>query len=312
MKAANKAGTRRDFQPAGNTKIKKLWGDRIFDIVNALIMILICMVIAYPLYYVLVASLTDPTVVNSGKVLLFPEKLFIGGYKKIFEYRPIWTGYANTLIYTVCGTAAAMAATIPCAFALSRRALFGRRILNFLFTFTMFFSGGIIPLYLIINMVGIYDTIWAMVLPTAVSVYNLIVCRSFFDSNIPDELYDASKIDGCNDFDFFFRIAVPLSSTIIAVMILFYATSIWNSFMNALMFMGTQDKMPLQVILRNLVLSNQTSALTSSGTEVAQRMKMAEQLKYSIIVVSALPLLVAYPFVQKYFAKGVLMGAIKG
>ena len=269
-------------------------------------------VIAYPLYYVLVASLTDPTVVNSGKVLLFPEKLFIGGYKKIFEYRPIWTGYANTLIYTVCGTAAAMAATIPCAFALSRRALFGRRILNFLFTFTMFFSGGIIPLYLIINMVGIYDTIWAMVLPTAVSVYNLIVCRSFFDSNIPDELYDASKIDGCNDFDFFFRIAVPLSSTIIAVMILFYATSIWNSFMNALMFMGTQDKMPLQVILRNLVLSNQTSALTSSGTEVAQRMKMAEQLKYSIIVVSALPLLVAYPFVQKYFAKGVLMGAIKG
>ena len=240
MKAANKAGTRRDFLPAGNTKIKKLWGDRIFDIVNALIMILICMVIAYPLYYVLVASLTDPTVVNSGKVLLFPEKLFIGGYKKIFEYRPIWTGYANTLIYTVCGTAAAMAATIPCAFALSRRALFGRRILNFLFTFTMFFSGGIIPLYLIINMVGIYDTIWAMVLPTAVSVYNLIVCRSFFDSNIPDELYDASKIDGCNDFDFFFRIAVPLSSTIIAVMILFYATSIWNSFMNALMFMGTQ------------------------------------------------------------------------
>ena len=312
MKAANKAGTRRDFLPAGNTKIKKLWGDRIFDIVNALIMILICMVIAYPLYYVLVASLTDPTVVNSGKVLLFPEKLFIGGYKKIFEYRPIWTGYANTLIYTVCGTAAAMAATIPCAFALSRRALFGRRILNFLFTFTMFFSGGIIPLYLIINMVGIYDTIWAMVLPTAVSVYNLIVCRSFFDSNIPDELYDASKIDGCNDFDFFFRIAVPLSSTIIAVMILFYATSIWNSFLTALIFMFFHYNIPLQVILRNLVLSNQTSALTSSGTEVAQRMKMAEQLKYSIIVVSALPLLVAYPFVQKYFAKGVLMGAIKG
>lgn len=293
-------------------RVKKMWGDRVFDLVNACIMILVCLVIAYPLYYVLIASFTDPMIVNSGKILLYPEKLFTGGYQKIFEYRPIWTGYANTILYTVCGTLAAIVATIPCAFALSRRELLGRKLLNFLFTFTMFFSGGIIPLYLIINAVGIYDTVWAMILPTAVSVYNMIVCRSFFDSNIPDELYDASKIDGSNDFDFFFRIVIPLSSTIMAVMILFYATSIWNSFMNALMFMGTQDKMPLQVILRNLVLSNQTSALTSSGTEVAQRMKMAEQLKYAIIVVSALPLLVVYPFVQKYFAKGVLMGAIKG
>lgn len=293
-------------------RVKKMWGDRVFDLVNACIMILVCLVIAYPLYYVLIASFTDPMIVNSGKILLYPEKLFTGGYQKIFEYRPIWTGYANTILYTVCGTLAAIVATIPCAFALSRRELLGRKLLNFLFTFTMFFSGGVIPLYLIINAVGIYDTVWAMILPTAVSVYNMIVCRSFFDSNIPDELYDASKIDGSNDFDFFFRIVIPLSSTIMAVMILFYATSIWNSFMNALMFMGTQDKMPLQVILRNLVLSNQTSALTSSGTEVAQRMKMAEQLKYAIIVVSALPLLVVYPFVQKYFAKGVLMGAIKG
>ncbi len=149
-------------------------------------------------------------------------------------------------------------------------------------------------------------------MPGAVSVYNLIVCRSFFDSNIPDELYDASKIDGCNDFHFFFQIAMPLASAIIAVMVMFYATAIWNSFMNALMFMGDQNKMPLQVILRNLVLSNQTNALTSGGTEVAQRMKMAEQLKYSIIVVSSMPLLIVYPFVQKYFAKGVLMGAVKG
>lgn len=293
-------------------RMKKMWGDRVFDWINAVIMICVCVVIAYPLYYVLIASFTDPVIVNSGKVLLYPEKIFMGGYKKIFEYRPMWTGYANTILYTVCGTLVALIATIPCAFALSRRDLLGRKVWNFLFTFTMFFGGGIIPLYLIINAVGIYDTIWAMVLPTAVSVYNLIVCRSFFESNIPDELYDASKIDGSNDFDFFFRIVIPLSSTIMAVMLLFYATAIWNSFMNALMFMGTQDKMPLQVILRNLVLSNQTTALTSSGTEVAQRMKMAEQLKYAIIVVSALPLLVVYPFVQKYFAKGVLMGAVKG
>lgn len=306
------AGLKKKGWGKGKNHVKKLWEDRVFDLVNAVIMVLVCVVIAYPLYYVLIASFTDPTIVNSGKILLYPEKLFMGGYQKIFEYRPIWTGYANTVVYTVGGTLVAIIATIPCAFALSRRDLWGRKVLNFLFTFTMFFSGGIIPLYLIINAVGVYDTIWAMILPTAVSVYNLIVCRSFFDSNIPDELYDASKIDGSNDFDFFFRIVIPLSSTIMAVMILFYATAIWNSFMNALMFMGTQDKMPLQVILRNLVLSNQTTALTSSGTEVAQRMKMAEQLKYAIIVVSALPLLVVYPFVQKYFAKGVLMGAVKG
>ena len=179
--------------PAG---MKKMWGDRVFDMVNAVLMVFICLVIAYPLYYVLLASFTDPTIVNSGKILLYPEKLFLGGYKKIFQYRPIWTGYANTLIYTFGGTAAAIAATVPCAFALSRKALWGRRVLNFLFTFTMFFSGGIIPLYLIINTVGIYDSIWAMILPTAVSVYNLIVCRYFFDYNIQDELYDASKIDG--------------------------------------------------------------------------------------------------------------------
>lgn len=296
----------------GKKHVKQAWGDRVFDWVNAAVMTVVCVAIAYPLYYVLVASFTDPTVVNSGKILLYPEKPFLGGYQKIFEYRPIWTGYANTVLYTLGGTLAALVATIPCAFALSRRELLGKRLWNFLFTFTMFFSGGIIPLYLIINAVGIYDTVWAMILPSAVSVYNLIVCRSFFESNIPDELYDASKIDGSDDFDFFFRIVLPLSSTIMAVMVLFYATSIWNSFMNALMFMGTQDKMPLQVILRNLVLSNQTSALTSGGTEVAQRMKMAEQLKYAIIVVSALPLLAVYPFVQKYFAKGVLMGAVKG
>lgn len=293
-------------------KMKKSVNDRIFDTINCLIMITICIFIAYPLYYVLVASFTDPTIVNSGKLLLYPQKLFMGGYRRILKFRPIWTGYANTVLYTVCGTMVSVAVTLTCAFSLSRKTLPGRRILNFLFTFTMFFGGGIIPLYLVITKIGIYDSILAMVLPSAMSVYNMIVCRSFFESSIPDELYDASKIDGCNDFDFFFKIAIPLSRAIIAVMILFYATSFWNSYMNALMFMGSQDKMPLQVILRNLVLANQTNNLAVEGSAVADRAKMAEQLKYSIIVVSAVPLLVVYPFVQKYFAKGVLMGAVKG
>ena len=206
----------------------------------------------------------------------------------------------------------AVAVTIPCAYALSRKDLAGRRIWNFLFTFTMFFNGGIIPLYLVINKLGIYNSIFAMILPGAVSAYNLIVCRSFYDSSIPDELVEASRLDGCTDFNIFFQIVIPVSSTIIAVMVLFYATSIWNSFMNALMFMGDQSKMPLQVILRNLILSNQASSVLSGGTEMIERQKLAEQLKYGVIVVSALPLLVLYPFVQKYFAKGVMIGAVKG
>lgn len=290
----------------------KSGNDKVFDVINALTMIVICLVIAYPLYYVFMASFTDPGIVNSGKLLLWPEKLFLGGYQKIFAFKPIWTGYWNTIRYTVLGTLTAIAVTIPCGYALSRKDLAGRRLWNFLFTFTMFFNGGIIPLYLVINKIGIYDTIFAMILPGAVSVYNLIVCRSFFDTSVPDELIEASKLDGCTDFGIFFRIVVPVSSTIIAVMLLFYATSIWNSFINALMFMGDQSKMPLQVILRSLILSNQASSVLSSGTEMIERQKLAEQLKYGVIVVSAMPLLVVYPFVQKYFAKGVMIGAVKG
>ena len=296
-----------------NLRMKlKSGNDKVFDVINALIMIVICLVIAYPLYYVFMASFTDPGIVNSGKLLLWPEKLFLGGYQKIFAFKPIWTGYWNTIRYTVLGTLTAIAVTIPCGYALSRKDLAGRRLWNFLFTFTMFFNGGIIPLYLVINKIGIYDTIFAMILPGAVSVYNLIVCRSFFDTSVPDELIEASKLDGCTDFGIFFRIVVPVSSTIIAVMLLFYATSIWNSFINALMFMGDQSKMPLQVILRSLILSNQASSVLSSGTEMIERQKLADQLKYGVIVVSAMPLLVVYPFVQKYFAKGVMIGAVKG
>lgn len=220
--------------------------------------------------------------------------------------------FYNTILYTVTGTVVAIAVTVPCAYSLSRKDLAGRRVLNFLFTFTMFFNGGIIPLYLVINKLGIYNTIFAMILPTAVSVYNLIVCRSFFDSTISDELVEAAKLDGASDFRIFFRIVIPISKTIIAVMILFYATSLWNSFMNALMFMGEQNKMPLQVILRNIVLSNQASSVLSSGADMIERQKLAEQLKYGVIVVSTLPLMVVYPFVQKYFAKGVMVGAVKG
>ncbi|WP_316519375.1 carbohydrate ABC transporter permease [Neglectibacter sp. CSJ-5] len=296
-----------------NTRpIKQSAGDRVFDIVNAIIMTLITIVIVYPLYYVLLASITDPTVVNTGKLLLYPEAPYIDGYKRAFSYAPLWTGYKNTLIYTFVGTIISLICTIPAGYALSRMDLPGRRVIMFLFTFTMFFNGGIVPLYLVVQNLHIYDTIWAVALPVAVSVYNLIVCRSFFDTGIPIEMLEAAKIDGCNDFVFFFRIVIPLSSTIIAVMCLFYATALWNQFFNPLMFLSGQDKMPLQVVLRNLVLSNQVNSITSNAQEIAMRQRLAEQLKYCTVVLAAAPLLIVYPFLQKYFAKGVMVGAVKG
>ena len=292
--------------------IRQSAGDRAFNIVNAIVMTLTTLAIVYPLYYVLLASITDPVVVSSGKLLLYPEAPYFEGYTRALHYAPLWTGYGNTLKYTLVGTAVALFCTIPAGYALSRIDLPGRRVLMFLFTFTMFFSGGIIPLYLVVRQLHMYDTIWAIVLPVAVSAYNLIVCRSFFDTGIPNELLEAVKIDGCNDFKFFFRIVLPLSSTIIAVMCLFYATALWNMFFNPLMFLSGKENMPLQVVLRDLVLLNQANSITSSAEEIAMRQKLAEQLKYCIVVLAAAPLLIVYPFLQKYFAKGVMVGAVKG
>lgn len=298
--------------PANQNKVKMGTGDKIFTAVNVIIMALVCLVIVYPLYYVILASVTDPVVVSSGKVLLYPEAWYIDGYKTTLAYGPLWTGYKNTIIYTATGTILSLICTIPAGYALSRKDLYGRKPIMFLFTFTMFFSGGIVPMYLTIKSLGIYNTIFAMILPVAVSAYNLIVCRSFFESGIPDELLEAAKIDGCSDFGFFFKIAIPLSSTIIAVMALFYANAMWNQFFNALMFLQDDSKMPLQVILRNLVLMNQSNQMGSSAAEMVMRQKLAEQLKYCVVVVAAFPLLIVYPFLQKYFAKGVTIGAVKG
>ena len=293
-------------------KIKVTGGDRIFIIVNGVIMTLTCVILLYPLWYVLIASITDPVVVGSGKFLLFPTQLYTEGYARAFKYEPLWMGYKNTLLYTSTGTIIALICTVPAGYALSRRDLPGRRFIMFLFTFVMFFSGGIIPLYLVIKNLHLYDSIWAIILPVAVSSYNLIVCRSFFESNLPNEVREAAAIDGCDDFRYFFMIAVPLSKTIIAVLCLFYATALWNSFFNPLMFLSDQSKMPLQVVLRQLVLQNQANSITTSPEEIAMKQKLVEQLKYCIVVLASAPLLIAYPFLQKYFTKGVMLGSVKG
>ena len=197
--------------PTG-TKVKMGTGDKIFTAVNVIIMIFVCLIIVYPLYYVVLASITDPIIVSSGKLLLYPESMYLEGYKTTLSYKPLWVGYWNTIRYTVVGTIVSLICTIPAGYALSRKDLFGRKPIMFLFTFTMFFSGGIVPLFLTIKNLHIYNTIWAMVLPVAVSAYNLIVCRSFFESGVPDELLEAAQLDDCSDFGFFFRIAIPISS----------------------------------------------------------------------------------------------------
>lgn len=292
---------------------KRITADHVFDVINTLLMIVLCVLVVYPLYYVLVASFTEPSVVSSGRMLFYPEKLFLDGYKKLITYQPIWNGYYNTILYTVVGTLLSIVITIPGAYALSRKDLYGRSVLSFLFAFTMFFNGGLIPMFVLLRTLKIYDTIWAVTLPFAVSVFNLIVCRTFFETNIPNELLDAALVDGCTDFRFFFQIVLPMSTTIIAVMILFYATGIWNNYMNALMYLVDDSKMPLQIILRKLILINTVgSSVYVDPAELAVRNKLAQQLKFCIIVVSAAPLLIVYPFLQKYFAVGMTVGAIKG
>jgi putative aldouronate transport system permease protein len=287
--------------------------DKIFDIINILLMGVITLLIFYPLYFVLVASFTDPTVVHRGNLLLYPVKFFASGYKKTFSYDPLWRGYLNSFIYTGLGTLMALGATLSGGYALSRKDMGFRRPIMLLFTFTMFFGGGMIPSYLLMRSLGIYDTLWVMVLPSAVSVYNLIVCRTFFEGTLPDELLEAAQIDGCSDLGFFFRIALPLSGAITAVLALFYASTKWNSYFDGLIYLMDERKMPLQIVLRNLLLIGQSQNMVSGDAKsLAERKAMADQLKFCVIVVSAAPLLVVYPFLQKYFAKGVLIGAVKG
>ncbi len=297
---------------SNKNRIRLSAADKSFNVINMVILGIVTLITLYPLYYTLVASFTNPVVVNTGKFLLYPEEWFLGGYQEIFNYSLIWSSYGNTIVYTALGTLISLATTMPLAYALSRRDFTARRVLNFLFMVTMFFQGGLIPLYITMLKMDIINTIWAIILPGAVSVWNMIVCRSFFDASIPDELLDAAKIDGCSDFGFFFKIVLPISTTITCVMILFYGTGLWNSYMPALMFLKETSKMPLQVILRNLLIKNENITSFTDISSAAFRQQLADQLKYCIIVVASLPLLIAYPFLQKYFVKGVLIGSIKG
>lgn len=293
----------------------------LFDICIYIILVILMIEFLYPLIFVISASFSDPQAVASGKMLLFPVNATLDGYRYILQYKDIWTGYLNTLFYTIVGTLFNLAATLPCAFALSRKDMKGRSLIMIIFMIPMYFGGGMIPGYLNIKSMGLLDTRWIVLINGLVSTYNIIVCRTYFQTSIPYELQEAARIDGCNDFGIFNRIVLPLSKPITVVMMLYYGVARWNSYFSEMLYLKDRNKFSLQLFLRE-ILTNSTfaeSAMTSgqsfSAEEMAALIKQADtanMIKYGVIVLSALPMLMIYPFLQKYFEKGIMIGSVKG
>lgn len=296
-----------------NTKIGESRGDRIFTVCNYIFLSLLVLSVLYPLIYVLSASLSSTNAVASGRVWLFPVEFSLLGYKTIFEYSKIWTGYGNSLFYMVVGTTVNVVLTILAAYPLSRRDFYGRGIFMFLFVFTMMFNGGLIPNYLLVQDLGLLNSRWALIIPNALSVFNVIITMSFFKSTIPNELLESAQLDGCNDFKFLYKVVLPLSAPIIAVISLFYAVGHWNSYFSALIYLRDASLFPLQLILRDILVQNSVDpSMMGDATQLANKIGLQQLLKYSLIVVSSLPVLIAYPFVQRFFVKGVMIGSLKG
>lgn len=286
-------------------------GEKIFYSSIVLILVLISIITLYPVIYVVSASFSNPLSVMRGEVVLLPKGISFVGYEKVFANPDVWRGYGNTIIYTLVGTAVNIAFTSTAAFALSRKDFHLRGFWTVLITFTMFFSGGLVPSYLLIKNLHLLDTFWVMVIPGAISTWNLIIMRTFFQNSIPLELQEAAIIDGCNDLEIFFRIVLPLSTPIIAVMCMFYGVGHWNSFFGALIYLSDRAKYPLQLILREILLQNINNSDVLQGPAADQEI-IGEGIRYALIVVATLPILMVYPFIQKYFVKGVMIGAIKG
>lgn len=287
-------------------------GDRLFYALNTLLLLILTLIVLFPLINIVVCSFSDPMAVARGEVILFPKKPTLKGYKAVFEYPGIWTSYANTIYYTFFGTLINLAMTLSIAYAISRKGVPFRGIITGLFTFTMMFSGGMIPSYILMKDIHLLNTRFAMLLPGAISVYNMMLARTFIQ-NIPLDLWEAAEIDGCSEFRFFFRMVLPLSVTLLSVLGLYYAVGHWNSYFDAFLYMSDTEMMPLQIKLRAILITNSMDE-TFLGDESSReaRENLADLLKYSLIIVSSVPVLVLYPFVKKYFVKGVMLGSLKG
>lgn len=292
--------------------MNQTFGDKIFGAINNTLLFILLLLVLYPLIFVVSASISNPLLVANGDLWLFPKELTLIGYQKVFQNRDILTGYLNTIMYTTVGTLINLLLTTLGAYPLSRRDFYGKNIIMFFLVFTMFFSGGLIPTYLVIKNLNMLNTFWALVIPNAVAVFNLIIMRSFFQSNIPREIEEAAEIDGCSDFQILRRIVLPLSTPIIAVMILFYSVGHWNAYFDALIYLTDREKFPLQLILREILIQNSMDEMAGSGESMAQQVMYAQSIKYAVVIVANLPVLLLYPFLQKYFVQGIMVGAVKG
>lgn len=293
-------------------RIRRSQSDLVFNLFIYGFAILTLIIVLYPLYFVVIASFSSPNAVSAGKVWFYPVGFTLDGYSELLKHADIWIGYRNTIAYTLVGTLIGIVVNIPAAYALSRKDLTGRGFFTFLFVFTMFFSGGLIPTYLTVQDFHLYDTFWVMVLPFSVSVYNIIVARTFFSTSIPSDLWDAAQIDGCGNIRYFFQIVIPLSKAVIAVIGLWTAVWHWNSYFNALIYLKDPNLYPLQLILRDILITNNMQSAMGTGEAAQIALRKAALMRYAVIIVSTVPIMVFYPFVQKYFNQGVMIGAVKG
>ena len=291
---------------------KKSRGDKAFDIALIIIGLLIMVVIAYPLYFVIIASFSQPEAVLGGKLRFLPIGFNIESYKMVLSERKVWVGYRNTLLYTVLGTCINLVLTTLAAYALSRKDMPWRTPLTFVISFTMLFGGGMIPVYMVVRGLHLTDTLWAMVIPNAIATYNLLVMKNYFQSSIPEELQEAAAIDGCSHFKTLIKVVLPLSTPILAVIVLFYAVGHWNAFFNAVIYLRNQELFPLQIVLRDILLQNSLEAVGGDLTGMYEKVMRGETMKYALIIVASAPVIIMYPFVQKYFVKRIMVGAIKG
>lgn len=293
--------------------MKDTKSDQVFRVCNIVFLVMITLLVLYPLIFVLSASFSHPKLVINGDIWLWPKEVTVEAYRKVFQNQDIVKGFINTLKYTVVGTGINLLMTIMAAYPLSRRDLAGRNVIMAIFVFTMFFSGGMIPTYLLIKNLHMLDTFWVMVIPNAVSIFNIIIMRTFFASTIPRELEEAAMIDGCSNIQTLYKIVLPLSMPVIAVMVLFYAVGHWNSYFNALIYLSDRELFPLQLVLREILIQGQTDQMIQSTTEsIVEQQLSVEGLKYAVLIVSNLPMLILYPFLQRYFVKGIMIGSIKG
>ena len=298
---------------ANRKRVKIGTGDKIFYFLSGLILTILLVVVLYPILFVLAASFSSGQAVSAGRVFLWPVDFSLEGYEIVFNNKDILLGFRNSIIYTVVGTFINLVMTMIAGYVLSRDDVPGHNQFMFLFTFTMFFSGGMIPNYMLLRSLHMLDTIWSMVIPGALGVYNMIIARTFIRTSIPGELLDAAQIDGCSDIRYFTTIVLPLSKAIMAVLVLFYGVGHWNSYFNPMLYLNTRELYPLPIILKEILIANQIDPSTVTDPELQLRIaQTADVIKYALIVVSTKPVMIIYPFVQKYFVKGVMIGSIKG